>query len=84
VFVGDSLYINGVDSPISLSSANVDRTVGSRILQIASLTGDWSPYIGQTAVVTGTHAPQSTGDRQTVFIDLPSIAAGATVTQSVL
>jgi hypothetical protein len=84
VFTTDSLYINGVDSPISLASANVDRTYSTTILQISGITGvDFSPYIGRTAVAAGTHAPMSTQDRQAVFIDLPSIAAGATVTQSV-
>jgi hypothetical protein len=79
VFATDSLYINGADSPISLTGATVDRTFSSTILQITSLTGDWSPYIGQTATVVGSHAPQTTQDRQQVFVDLASIAAGATV-----
>jgi hypothetical protein len=33
VFSTDSLYINGVDSPISLPSANVDRKFRSTILR---------------------------------------------------
>ena len=84
VMAGDLLYINGIDSPITLTSANVDRSYASNILQISSIgSTDFSPYIGNTAVVIGSHAPQTTGDRQVVFIDLPSIAAGATVTQDV-
>jgi hypothetical protein len=54
VFVGDSLYVNGLDSPLSLSSANVDRAFSPTILQITGLTGvDFSPYIGRTAVTAG-------------------------------
>jgi hypothetical protein len=84
VFSTDSLYVNGMDSPIALTSATVDRTFNNNILQITGLTGlDFSPYVGRTAVVAGTHAPMSTQDRTQIFIDLPSIAAGATVTQSV-
>ncbi len=85
VFATDSLYINGLDSPVSLTGANVDRTFSTTILQISSITGspDFTPYVGKTAVVTGSHAPMTTGNRQIAFIDLPSIAAGATVTADV-
>jgi lysophospholipase L1-like esterase len=84
VFRTDLLYINGLDSPLSLTSANVDRTYSPTFLQISGLGAtDFSPYIGQTAVATGNHAPMTTQDRQQIFLDLPSIGAGVTSTVSV-
>ena len=35
------------------------------------------------ATIVGSHARESTGDRQTVYVDLASIAAGASVTVDV-
>jgi hypothetical protein len=79
-----ALFVNGLDGPIALTSANIDRNFGVNILTITGLgSTDFAPYIGQTAVTTGSHPAATTGDRQTIFIDLPSIAAGATVTQDV-
>ena len=86
VFPGDSLYVTGLEtsSPITVASNGVDRIVSSTVLSLTGLgSTDFTPYIGKTAAVVGSHAPQSTGDRQQVFVDLPSIAAGATVTQTV-
>jgi hypothetical protein len=84
VFRGDSLYVNGVDSPIALTSATIDRVVGTNFLQVTGLGSiDFAPVIGQTALVTGSHPASTTGDRQQIFVDLPSVAAGATITQNV-
>lgn len=85
VFLADSLYIQGAgtSNPISLASAGIDRTFSTTVLSITSLTGDWSPYIGKTAVITGTHARETTGDRTQMSVDLASITAGTTATQNV-
>ena len=84
VFAGDTLYVAGMETPITLTGVTVDRLVSATILQLTGVgSTDFSPYVGRAATVVGSHARMTSEDRQTVYIDLPSIAAGATVTQDV-
>lgn len=74
----DVVFVQGFDAPISLSGASIFRPFGGNNIRI-SKTGDWSAMVGRKMAIAGAHPDASTGDRQVVSVDLPSIAAGATL-----
>ena len=83
------LFTDGVDGPVALTSASIVRPFGSGI-RISSLpapanTFDFSARIGQAVILASAQPSRtpSTNGRTLAVIDLPSIAAGATVNQSV-
>lgn len=79
----DALFVEGMDSPISLSGKTIIRPFGSGI-RIIGLTGlDFTNSVGREALVASNHPDATTGDRQIVSVDLPSVAAGAIATQTV-
>ena len=73
----DVLLIPGFSAPISLSSATIYRPWAGVAIRV-SLSGDWTAVIGQPITIASSHVGNTTGDRQIVSVDLPSIAAGAT------
>lgn len=80
VFRTDTLYVNGLTTPIALTSATISRAFSTQWLEISGLGAtDFSPYTGKTATVFGAHAG-STGESVFVSVDLASIAATTTVT----
>jgi hypothetical protein len=83
-FTTDSLFVDGIDSPIALTGATIDRVTNNNWLVLTGLgTTDFSPSIGRAALIVGDHAPSGASDREQVFVDLPSIAANSTQTVSV-
>ncbi|GLY15750.1 hypothetical protein Kisp01_27650 [Kineosporia sp. NBRC 101677] len=80
----DSLYVPGLGQ-FAMTSASISRTFATNSIRITNLPGspDLTAYSGRVAVVTGAHPGPTTGDRQIVSVDLPSIAAGAIVTATV-
>lgn len=83
ITTSDTLYVPGYGA-LALTGTSITRPFGGTNIRITGLTGnDFSTAIGRNAVVTGSHPPATTGDRQQVSLDLPSIAAGAVVTATV-
>lgn len=86
-----SLLVPGIDGLMALTSTTITRPfsggIGCRITSLPSPanTVDFSTLTGRRVALVNTAAWRmpTTGDRQVVGIDLPSIAAGATVTQTV-
>lgn len=83
------LFTDGVNGPVALTSASIVRPFGAgiRILNLPAPanTFDFSARTGQAAILASTQPSRtpSTNGRALAVIDLPSIAAGATVNQSV-
>lgn len=75
----DSLFIDGIPSPVALTSATIYRPFGGNNIRI-SVTGDYTSAVGKRIYFAGAHPDASTEDRQIVSVDLPSIAAGALAT----
>lgn len=81
ITTADSLWVPGLDSPISLSGKSISRPFGTTNIRITGLTGlDFTSLVGRPAVVTSSNPGPTTGDRQVVSVDLPSVSAGAIAT----
>lgn len=75
----DLLFVDGFDGPIALNTGqSFARPYGGTNILIMGLTTDFTAAAGRWAMVVSNHADATTGDRQIVSVDLPSIAAGAT------
>lgn len=73
----DVLFIEGFADPIALSSATISRPFGGTNIRLTGLVTDYTTALGKAASVGSSHPGPTTGDRQIVSVDLPSIAAGA-------
>ena len=72
-----------METPITLTGVTVDRLVSATILQLTGVgSTDFSPYVGRAATVVGSHARMTRRPADRLH-RLPSVAAGATVTQDV-
>jgi hypothetical protein len=71
----DTLYVQGYPTALTISGVTA-RPFGGTNIRL-SVVGDFTNYAGLIAVVGMNHPDRTTGDRQVVSVDLPSIAAGA-------
>lgn len=73
----DVLFIEGFSDPISLSAASIFRPFSTNNIRITGLVTDYTAALGKSVSIGSSHPGPTTGDRQIVSVDLPSIAAGA-------
>lgn len=81
-----SVITDMATSPITLSGKTITRPFGGTGVRISGFgSTDFSASANRRVLLVsnGDGRLPSTGDRQEVLVDLPSIAAGATVTQTV-
>lgn len=83
ITTADVLFIDGMSSPVSLSSASFQRPQSGTSIRIFLAGTDFTPALGLHAYVGSNHPDATTNDRQIVSVDLPSIAAGAYGTTTV-
>lgn len=74
----DFIFIEGLDAPINPVPT---RPFGGNIRFLTS--GNWSTFVGRFAYLVSPTKAIQTNNRQLINVDLPSIAAGATITQNV-
>lgn len=74
----DPVYVNGIDAPGAITSTGIDRVVGTNFMQL-TITGstDYTPYIGRTVTIFGTHGPSGATERQQIYVDVPAVSAGS-------
>lgn len=80
----DQVYVNGINAPGAITSSGIDRVVGTNFMQL-TITGstDYTPYIGQTVTIFGTHGPSGATERMQIYVDVPAVGAGSDATLNV-